>query len=474
MEIYNRFKKFVKKKNLIKEGDKFLLGVSGGPDSLTMFFLFLQLSREFELDFSVFHLNHLFRKEASDEAEFVRRLCNDHDVNCFIKKFDVPFFAEEKSLSFEQAARQIRMQFLFSRAKKIKTKKIALAHNKDDLVETVFLHMIRGSALSGLTGIEPLTEIGDFQITHPLLSISRADIEAYCKEKNLKPRRDQSNQETVYTRNKIRHKIIPYIEDEINPSVKDVVARMASLIKEENDFLENLSREKLKEVLIKREKNRVILSLEKLSGISKVIKRRLLFNTIYSIKDERADIYFKHYQEIKKLFEKGATGNSIDLPGKITIKRSYKRLIIQKGERSSPIANFLVEMNIPGLSSFADGKKIISKVIFKDDNWNNRAQKRYKCLIDFKNVEFPLYIRNRREGDRFKPLGMDGYKKIKDFFIDEKVKKTKRDRIPIIVDNNGIIVWIVGFRIDDRVKVCQNTEKIIEITLLEEEDNYEQ
>ena len=473
MDIYEEFKNFIKGQELLVKNDRLLLGVSGGPDSLTMLDLFHRLSLKLEIELFVFHLNHMFRKEAASEADFVRDLCYDYDIDCFIEKFDVPSYAEKHSLSSEQAARKIRMELLFERAQKLNLKKIALAHNKDDLVETVFLNMFRGCSLPGLTGIEAFSEIDNYEIIHPLLSISRNEIENYCIMKNLNPRRDKSNEKNIYTRNKIRNDIIPYIEKEINPSLKNVVARMASTLKEENDFLKKLSREKYEYILIKEGKNRTVLSLEKLMNLSEVLKRRILFYAIYSLKEKKADIYFKHYKEISKLFNQSTSSKTIDLPGDITIKREYEKLIIQKGKIDDIVNDYLFEVNIPGLTKLPFEMSINTRILEKYEGWQEDASKNNIALIDIEKVALPLKIRNRKNGDKFKPLGMNGYKKIKDFFIDEKVIQQRRDKIPLVIDNNGVIVWVAGFRIDDRIKIDNKTKKIIEITLLSEGEKYE-
>ncbi len=473
MEVYNKFKSFLQKEELFKKDDRFLLGVSGGPDSLTMLDLFLKLKSEVNLKLAVFHLNHLFRTEASAEAEFVKNLCDNYNVECYIEEFDVPFFAKRNSLSPEQAAREIRMNFLFERAKKLGIKKIALAHNKNDLVETVFLNIIRGCGLSGLSGIEPKTFIQGLIIIHPLLKIRREEIEDYCVKENLNPRHDKSNQKTIYTRNKIRHEVIPYIEKEINPSLKDVVERMANLVKEENDYLKTVTENKLLEALLEKDENKIVLSLSKLNDYHKVIKRRVIFEAIYKLKENNSDIYFKHYQEIKKLFKKGATAKKIDLPGKIKVKRVYDKLIIKKGNFKSEIDNYCFDIEIGTTIKLPDNNKFKSKIIDIYENWQKNAIKPSKCLIDVDKIKFPLKVRNRRNGDKFKPLGLNGFKKIKDFFIDEKIEKNSRDKIPIIVDSSGIIVWIAGLRMDDRVKITETTSKIIELTLIKKEDKNE-
>jgi len=473
VKVYDKFKDFIEKENLISKKDRVLLGVSGGPDSLTMLDLFMKLAANKNLEIAVFHLNHLFRKEAKNEAKFVKKMCDNYNITCFVEKFNVPDFAENNKLSSEQAARKIRMKFLFSYQEDFNFNKIALAHNKDDLVETVFLNIVRGCSLSGLSGIEPISNINNHKIIHPLLAISRDEIEKYCKKENLNPRYDKTNEETIYTRNKIRHNIIPYLESEINPSLKDVVMRMANLVKEEDDYLNSLAEKHFSNIVIKEEEDRIEIDFNKFNKLDEVIKRRIMFNAIYKIKEVKADIYLKHYQEIKKLFTKNATNKKIDLPDKIKIKRVYKKLILKRGNFEENIINYTKDIELGTIVNLPHNYKLKSEKIKKYKNWRKEASKAQNCLMDFTKIKFPLKVRNRRQGDRFTPLGLNGSKKIKDYFIDKKIKKSKRDKIPLVVDDNNLILWIVGYHMNDKVKITNKTDNILKLSYTKKEANNE-
>ncbi|MGM0438432.1 MAG: tRNA lysidine(34) synthetase TilS [Bacillota bacterium] len=466
MKVYDKFKNFINKEELIFEKDRILLGVSGGPDSLTMLNLFLKLSSEKNIEIAVFHLNHLFREEAKEEAQFVKKICSNYNIDFYLEEFDVSDFAEKNSLSSEQAARKIRLDFLFSYIEDLDFDKISLAHNKDDLVETVFLNMFRGCSLSGLSGIEPKSYIGKYKIIHPLLSISRDEIEGYCKKENLNPRYDKSNEETIYTRNKIRHNIIPYIEKEINPSLKDVIKRMAGIVKEEDDYLEELAKQNFSNIVIEEKNDEIILDFNKFDSLDEVIKRRIIFNTIYKLKEVKADIYLKHYREIKKLFTSNSTNKMIDLPDKIKVKRLYEKLIIKRGKFEEKTQYYSKKFGLGSTVELPHNYKLKSEKVKIYEGWEKDATKNKNCLIDFDEINFPLKIRNRRPGDRFVPLGLNGSKKIKDYFIDKKIKKSKRDKIPLVVDKNGLIIWIVGYHINEKVKITKKTNNILKLSLI--------
>lgn len=469
MDILNKFKDYINDESLVNNGDKILLGVSGGPDSLAMLDLFSRIEGEFDLQLFVFHLNHCFREEAAEEAQFVEHICEEYGIKSFIEEYDVPRLAKEEGLSPEEAARKVRLNFLIERANNLIVDKIALAHHRDDLVETIFLNLIRGSGLNGLSGITPWTKIRDHNIIHPLLSISREEIEEYCQKRELNPRRDPTNQETIYTRNKIRHKVIPYIEKEINPSLKKVMARMSQIIKEEDQYLNDLAKKMINEILIEQDIDYVKLSLTGLRDMVPVMRRRVMRRAVYIVKNNPANLYYKHLTDIDWLISKGETGKLIELPDNVKIKRVYDHIIVKKGDFNYYDDQYLSVLSFPGKLSLP-GDLIIETDIFsvkKFDNydWRKEAEKNHVCLFDCNEVRFPLKVRNRRRGDKFKPLGMKGVKKLKDFYIDEKIPAAEREQIPIIIDSNDLIIWVAGMRMNERVKITGNTQKIGRINL---------
>ncbi len=473
MELINKFKTYIKSKSLIEADDSILLGVSGGPDSLTMLDLFDRIRHNFNLEIVVFHLNHKFRNEAEEEAEFVAEFCSKLRIKAIIEEFDVPSLVEDEGLSPEEAARQVRFDRMKKQADNLNIKKIALAHNKNDLVETIFLHIFRGTGLKGLSGIDPVNEVSGFKFIHPLLNIYRQEIEDYCQYRGLKPRHDPTNEKTIYTRNKIRHDIIPYIEREINPGLKNVMYQMSNIVREENEFLDQQADKELKEIVIKQKKFKIVLSLSGLKEISAVLRRRIIQKVIYRLKEENVDLYYEHFKAVEVLIFDGTTGKKLDLPDNIKVKRVYDRIIFQRGEFSRALNNYSLELEVPGSVELPDNRKLIAECGKKESDWQLQARKEKICFCDAVKVNLPLKVRNRRDGDRFCPLGMEGLKKIKDFFIDEKIPRVKRDSIPIIIDNEGKIIWIAGMRIDDRFKVTAKTENIIKLILIEKGDRNE-
>ncbi len=465
MDLIEDFKDYIIKKNIISKNKdkKILVGVSGGPDSLCLLDLLIRLKKNFKYEIVVFHLNHLMRENAHKDAKFVENFCQQRNLNFIIKKYDVPELMKNKNLSPEEAARKIRLELMEKAAHLHNIEKIALGHNKDDQVETIFMNIFRGTGLTGLTGISPVSDYKNLKLIHPLLNFYRQQIETYCDLRNLSPKIDPTNKKNIYTRNKIRNQLIPYIEKEINSSVKEKVFKMSDIIREENSYLNKISENKLQKIIDKKRKNIISLNLSRLKKLDKVIRRRVLKKAIYFLKDEPGDIYSYHYQAIDDLLFKNGSGKKLDMPGEIKIKKSYNKLLVKKGEFEDISPEIDQKINVPGTVNLSIGV-IKTKFLSKNEvDKNNLLNNDKVCYCDADKITLPLYIRKRGKGDRFRPLGMKGTKKLKNFFIDEKIPKSKRDKIPVIIDSEDRIVWIAGLRMDDRFKINNNTSKIIKI-----------
>ena len=466
-DIKERFKKNLRNKNLISNNNRLLLGVSGGPDSLTMLDLFTSIRDDFNLEIIVFHLNHLFREEAGQEAEYVRRICEKKNLKAIIKTHDVPKYVENNNLSPEEGAREIRFKYLKEIFQNEDIDKIGLAHNKDDLVETVLLNIFRGSGMRGLKGIEDEVTIEGMKIIHPLLIFFRSEIIDYCNSNGLEPVYDPSNDSNLYSRNRIRNNILPLIENQINPNVKQVITRMTESVKEDYNFIKQYSDKKFKELLIEKDEQKYILDLKKIKDLHPTLIKRIINIIVKELKGNIDNFYYKHYNDIINFIDANNTGDLLDLPDNINIKISYDKLIVIKGtfsktEKYSKLIEDEGEYLLPY------NQKLAVNIIPKKLNWRNYKDKN-SCLIDFNKVVFPLKVRNRRDGDTFIPLGMEGHKKVKDFFIDNKVPDYMRDKIPIVFDGKGNLIWICGYRMAESFKLEKESKKTILIKYQKED-----
>ena len=312
--------KTIKTYNLIEENDKIVIGVSGGPDSICLLHVLYSLKEKIGFDIVVAHVNHMLREVADMETEYVQKFCKNLKIECFVKKADISDLAKTQKKGTEEVGREVRYSFFDEVAKKTGANKIATAHNSNDRAETVILNILRGSGLSGLKGIEA---IRDKKYIRPLINIERQEIEKYCIENNLDPKYDESNKENIYTRNKVRNELIPFIEKEFNPNIITSLNRMSQLVSKEDEYLEKQVEKAYKEVLIEEYlgnkqlegSNAIILDLKKFNCKETVIKNRLVRYTINILMGSKQNIEKIHITDIVKLCTNNI-GNKFLTPNK--------------------------------------------------------------------------------------------------------------------------------------------------------------
>ena len=307
--------KTIKKYNLIESGDKLVLGVSGGPDSISMLNVLREIAEDETIDLKfqivVSHINHNIRKEAKEDEEFVKKYCDENNIKFFSKSIDVEKIANNSKIGIEEAGRKVRYEFFDEVLNKTNSNKIAIAHNKNDKVETMIMNVLRGSGLLGLKGIEP--KRGKY--IRPLIEIEREKIEEYCEEKNLNPRIDKTNFDNTYSRNKVRNVVIPYIKQEFNPNIIKTLDRLSELVKEEDTYVEKQVEKAYQEIFIEGNNEEIILNLKKFNNYEKVIKSRIVLYTITRLFGSSKGIEKIHIDDILKLC-KNNIGNKFLTPNK--------------------------------------------------------------------------------------------------------------------------------------------------------------
>lgn len=324
MLVANKVLETIKKYNLIQKQDKLVIGVSGGPDSMALLHILLTLKEKKQIPpctLLVAHVNHMLREEAQEEADYVENFCSLHEIPCFIKKANVGELAKKEKIGTEEMGRKIRYDFFEEIAEKEKAQKIVTAHHASDNAETVLMNIIRGSGTTGLKGIDPIRKKKENQFfIRPLINCTKEEINQYCKEQNLQPKIDKSNQENTYTRNKVRNILIPMIEKEWNPNIVVALNRLSELARQENEYLENQTVKAYENILLEEklgqeEKNSIILSLKKWKVQDFVIKSRVIRYTINKLLGTAKDIEKIHIEDIIKLCEKNV-GNKYLVPNK--------------------------------------------------------------------------------------------------------------------------------------------------------------
>lgn len=310
----NKVLKTIKKYNLIENGDKLVLAVSGGPDSIAMLNILKELREEqskLNFEIVVAHINHMIRKEAKEDEEYVRDYCEKNKIQFYSKSIDVQKIANNNKIGTEEAGRIVRYEFFDEILEKTNSNKVAIAHNKNDKAETIIMNLLRGSGVSGLKGIEPRRG----KYIRPLIECERYEIEKYCEEQELNPRIDKTNFENEYTRNKIRNIVIPYVKKEFNPNIIETLSRMSELVTEEEEYIEKHIKIEYKKILIEENKKQIILDLKKFNNEEKVIKSRLVLYTITRLFATSKGIEKIHIEDIIKLCKRNI-GNKYLTPNK--------------------------------------------------------------------------------------------------------------------------------------------------------------
>lgn len=322
--------KTISKYNLIENGDKLVLGVSGGPDSISMLDILNEIKENNKIDLNfeivVAHINHMIRKEAKEDEEFVRKFCKEKNIEFYSKSIDVKKLANTNKIGTEEAGRNVRYKFFDEVLEKTGSNKIAIAHNKNDNAETIIMNIMRGSGISGLKGIEAKRGI----YIRPLIECEREEIENYCEEKKLNPRIDKTNFENEYTRNKIRNIIIPYVKKEFNPNIINTLERLSNLVKEEEEYIEIQIRNAYNNLLIEASKEEIVLDLKKFNNQEKVIKSRVLLYTITRLLGSSNGIEKVHIEDIIKLCNNNIGNKYLTPNKKIKILVKTNKIYFQK------------------------------------------------------------------------------------------------------------------------------------------------
>ena len=462
-DIRKRFLKFIKEKNIVKSGDKILVGLSGGPDSVCMLNLLCSIRDEEKIEVAAAHINHMLRGEEADkDEEYSKRLCESLGVRFFSKRIDINKYALETGKSSELAGREARYDFFNEIINKINFNKIATAHNANDQAETILMRIMRGTGLEGLGGI-PVEREGKY--IRPILFMKREEVEQYCKENNLNPHIDATNLERIYSRNKVRLDILPYMKNNFNPNIVETINRMALLLQDDNEFIEGEVNKAYKDNCFEKE-NGIVIS-KNLFNIHSAIVTRVIRKALFKINKSNYDMEMKNIEDIIELSNLG-TNKRVDLPKDIYAENVYGDIIIRKKEY---IKNKLSNELTLNKKDILHNEVIFDEYIINFDLVNNKDIKQENDELikkfDYDKIN-NVTIRYRKDGDRITPLGMKGSKKLKDIFIDMKIPQEKRNKIPLIQFDDDIS-WIIGVKMSDKFKITKETKKILRISVKRKE-----
>lgn len=477
--------RFIQKYNMIEEGDLVAAGVSGGADSLCLLFMLLEYRKKIPFDIVVVHVNHMIRLDAVQDAEFVRQICEKEKIPFVLKEIAVKNLAETKKLSEEEAGRIARYETFYEALEQYKKnsntgKKIAVAHHQGDNAETLLFHLFRGTGITGMAGILPVNG----EIIRPLLNCSRMEIEEFLMQKGCHWCIDSTNEEDTYTRNKIRHHILPYAEKEINENAGKHLAQAALQMAELREYLDQEMSRIAIDVKHTTLETEFGINIEKLKKYPDFLQNQFVLWFLNQRLPGRKDITSEHIHGIRELFEKNGS-KRLDFPGNMEVIKEYDILWIRQKKKRNDVDKYIAHKKGLGnenrsqvISLEGEGEYYlengdvleISHIDCKE--FKGISEKKYTKYLDYDKINSCLKLRYRQAGDFF-VLNDEGRKKLlKEYFINEKIPAELRGNVPLIADGKHIL-WIIGYRISAYYKITKNTKKIIQMTIRRREHGRE-
>lgn len=468
-DLKQRVLSLIREYDLTPSNQPLPVAVSGGPDSVCLLHTLSQLKKELKLDLYAVHLDHQLRgEESAADAQYVKELARQLNIPVIIESRNVLGYKMKYRLSLEEAARDVRYSFFAETAAKLGTDRVVVGHTQDDHIETILMHIIRGSGTRGLRGLQPVSrwQLGGSVVTvvRPLLNITRAETQAYCRVNHLEPRTDATNESLAPLRNKVRLQLVPLLK-EYNPRIAEALLRTAAIAGDELDLIAGLGdiawtqNAKIKN-------NTVVISKEGLAGAHPAIQRYLLRKAIEALAGNLRDVEAHHIENALKALDKPA-GKTIQLPYNLVFIVEYDNYLIGTDAAAlSPFPPFEgeFELKVPGKNT-AGNWKVETEIIDSTQNTiplNKKGESKFIAYFDYGKIKDNLRVRTWQAGDRFQPLGMKSEKKLGMFLIDARIPHAWRNRIPLVCAGDRII-WVAGYRIDDRFKVTSRTKQVLKV-----------
>jgi tRNA(Ile)-lysidine synthase len=461
-----QIKRTIAQFRMLSTGDRVVVAVSGGPDSVCLLGVLRDLAPEYHLVLHVAHLDHMVRgEESASEARFVEQLAKDLGMPSTIERIDVPRYCAERGLSTQAGARQVRYDFLDRVARGIAADRIAFGHTANDQAETLLMRLIRGSGISGLAGIPPKRE----RIIRPLIETTREQVLAYLKVNALDFVTDPSNRKPLYTRNRVRSEVIPVLE-RFNPRIVETLASTAARFRDE-DATTDSRLHLILPTIMKREEHTVRIDQEAFLELPVSDRRRAVRTAVSSLCGNGSVLSRVRTEEAMEFLTTAQTGKSLDLSCGLVLTREYDAFLLSP--RTDP-KEFCIPLPVPGSSRIpALGIEVTTAVRDGMQNGAETGNYQWQAVFDYDKMCLPLYVRSRRPGDSLQPAGMEGkHKKLQDLFVDEKVPRSLRDRVPLLATERDIL-WVVGIRTDGRILPGIGTKKFLVVTITRSETGRE-
>lgn len=466
--LLHRVRAYISRHFLLTHGQRLAVGVSGGPDSIALLHLLTRLRADYGLKLIVAHLHHGLRPEADGDAEFVTQTASEWDVECVVERVDVAALASAEHLSVEEAGRKSRYVF-FARI----APTVAVAHNADDQVETVLMHLLRGSGMAGLRGMLPKSSgqwsvVSDQTIIRPLLAVSRAEIEAYLAAHELEYRTDATNADTTFFRNRLRHELLPFLET-YNPNIREILFRTADVMAGEYELLRGVIEKAWDDTLAGPSGAAVTFDLLRWRALPLTLQRALLREAVHRLRPGLRNVDFTPVDNAVHWSQTTESGHTADLLGGLCVKVVGSEMCVcawdQSPRESSNLQSPISNLFIPGETSFLNHTftvTLLDSFSLADIASNPNP---WTAYLDAGLAPFAL--RTRRPGDRFEPLGMHGTTRLSDFMINRKMPVDAREGWPLLAcgEKGETVLWVCGYAVSERAKVTKNTGRVVKVTM---------
>lgn len=452
-DALKRLTEDIKRKELINSGDKVILACSGGSDSTALLYLFSRLRHSLNISLLAVHINHQLRGQDSiSDEETVKQQCLSLNVPLIIRRVDVP-----KTGNLENNARKLRFSVFNQVLSNYHFNKILLGHHREDQAETVLLNLFRGSGVGGMAGIKPLSG----NTVHPLLCFAKAELEEILQQAGIPWCQDASNMDYIFSRNRLRNDLIPKLQQDYNPAVVERIAHQAEIFNHTDMLMRRRTKPQVKRLTIDSSSYHVLLDLPGLIKLS-TVERYYVYRHVYSlICNTESDFLSVHFEAIEDILE--AEGSKlVTLPQGVKVKKIYAVLQFYSKEDETPSETESLEVDTDRARAVYGNYRFSFKYLRVFPKDADLADGVLHILIDADKINYPFHIRYRKPGDRFIPFGMQQFKRVKEFFIDEKVPKYDRGLIPIFDDGEKLF-WIVEHRIDNRVRYDETTTHYLQI-----------
>ena len=459
---------YIKKYGMIEPGDTIVAGISGGADSVCLLFMLLEIRKHIPFTLKVVHVNHGIREDAAKDADFVRDLCSKWEISFELVEKNVKESAREHGLSEEEEGRLVRYE-AFERALSGEKGKIAVAHNSNDRAETMLFHLFRGTGLTGMSGIRPVNK----KVIRPLLCLKRSEIEKWLEDREISFCTDSTNQQDVYTRNRIRHHILTYAEKEICKGAVTNMNRAADQLLDAEEYISRQTEASMERCVQKGRHGEVIVRIPEFLKEDEYLRGRILLACVEQAAGRRKDITAAHIKSIASLFE--STGSKeLHLPYDLVVYKKYDLGMIQKKEDcrktalcgQETIGAYKVTvpsvLKVPGLGR-------VEFTVFPYQYSQNIPEKTYTKWFDYDKITSSVMLRTRKKGDYLTINSRMGHKSLQDYFVNEKVPREERDRIYLLAEGSHVI-WIPGFRISEYYKVHEYTRTILQVCILDKKE----